>query len=35
MNPLDDYIDGDLSYLLGLLVARGTIIESQEIHQLS
>jgi hypothetical protein len=32
---LDDYIDGDVSYLLGLIVARGTIVDSATQRQLS
>jgi hypothetical protein len=31
---LDDYIDADVSYLLGLIMARGTIINSQEGHNI-
>ena len=27
LSPLDDYIDGDVSYLLGLIVGRGTIVD--------
>jgi hypothetical protein len=35
MNVLEDYLDADVSYLLGLLVARGTIVNNQGIRQLS
>lgn len=28
LSPLDDYIDGDVSYLLGLIVGRGTIVDA-------
>lgn len=35
INPLNDYLDGDLSYLLGLLVARGTMINSNQIRQIT
>jgi len=31
---IDDYIDGDVAYLLGLIIGRGTISESDGIHQL-
>jgi len=27
---LDDYIDGDVAYLAGLIIARGTISEAVE-----
>lgn len=27
LSPLDDYIDGDVSYLLGLIIGRGTIMD--------
>ncbi len=29
LSPLDDYIDGDVSYLLGLIVGRGTIVDGE------
>ena len=32
---LDDYIDGDVAYLIGLLIARGTITESGGLRQLT
>ncbi len=32
---IDDYIDGDVAYLLGLIIGRGTISESDGIHQLT
>jgi hypothetical protein len=35
INVLEDYLDADVSYLLGLLVARGTISNNQGIRQLS
>lgn len=31
---LDDYIDGDVAYLAGLIVARGTILDSSGVRQL-
>ena len=30
LSPLDDYIDGDVAYLLGLIVGRGTIVEGDQ-----
>ncbi len=32
---LDDYIDADVSYLVGLIIARGTLSESHGIRQLT
>lgn len=32
---LDDYIDGDVAYFLGLIIGRGTISDSQGIRQLT
>jgi hypothetical protein len=32
---LDDYIDGDVAYLMGLITARGTISESHGIRQIT
>ncbi len=32
-NP--DYIDGDVAYLLGLVVARGTLLETPQVRQLT
>jgi hypothetical protein len=32
---LDDYIDGDVAYFLGLIIGRGTILESPTVRQLS
>lgn len=32
---VDDYIDGDVAYLAGLIVARGTISESHGVRQLT
>lgn len=29
-----DYIDADVAYLLGLIVARGTLVESEQVRQL-
>lgn len=29
LSPLDDYIDADVSYLLGLIVGRGTLLEGE------
>ena len=34
ISPLDDYIDGDVAYLLGLIVGRGAITESGGARQL-
>jgi hypothetical protein len=34
LSPLDDYIDGDVAYLLGLIIGRGTITESGGARQL-
>lgn len=32
---IDDYIDGDVAYFLGLVIGRGTIMESQGVRQIS
>src|SRR5688572_23526678 len=34
LSPLDDYIDADVSYLLGLIIGRGTITESGGVRRL-
>lgn len=34
LSPLDDYIDGDVSYLLGLIIGRGTIIDGNADRRL-
>ena len=30
----DDYLDPDVTYLLGLIVARGTILEDRQLYRL-
>lgn len=35
LSCLDDYIDGDVAYFIGLLVARGTISESSGLRQIT
>lgn len=35
LSPLDDYIDADVSYLMGLIIGRGTIIDGGSSRQLS
>ncbi|GEM_PF-6109842 len=32
---LDDYIDGDIAYFLGLMIGHGTINDSQGIRHLT
>jgi hypothetical protein len=32
---IDDYIDGDVAYLIGLIVGRGTIAESGGLRQIT
>lgn len=34
LSPLDDYIDGDVAYLLGLILGRGTISESGGVRKI-
>lgn len=34
LSPLDDYIDADVSYLLGLIIGRGTITDANTNRQL-
>ncbi|MCC7355453.1 MAG: hypothetical protein IT330_17060 [Anaerolineae bacterium] len=33
--PLDDYMDSDVAYLVGLITARGTIMETSGVRQLT